>query len=103
MLFIGETSRVNYMLINIITYFRREVYQIQESLQINRPRKCPAPGRVNGTNLILHYDQDWQYQMMLREKGIRQSMSRKGNCLDNVAKLKGLPPALHRQQALSAA
>ena len=82
---------------------------------------------------------------MLREKGIRQSMSRKGNCLDNAvmesffgllksellylqefesmehfkrelldyldyynnrrikAKLKDLPPALHRQQALSPA
>ena len=82
---------------------------------------------------------------MLREKGIRQSMSRKGNCLYNAvmesffgllksellylqefesmehfkrelldyldyynnrrikAKLKDLPPALHRQQALSAA
>ena len=82
---------------------------------------------------------------MLREKGIWQSMSRKGNCLDNAvmenffgllksellylqefysikhfklelntyldyynnqrikAKLKGLPPAIHRQQALSAA
>ncbi len=79
-----------------------------------------------------------------REKGVRQSMSRKGNCLDNAvienffgllksqlnlqefrsmehfklelieyldyynnrrikAKLKGLPPAIHRQQALSAA
>jgi putative transposase len=79
------------------------------------------------------------------QKGIRQSMSRKGNCLDNAvmenffgllksellylqtfdsfehfkaelieyldyynnrhskAKLKGLPPALHRQQALSVA
>ena len=79
---------------------------------------------------------------MLAEKGIRQSMSRKGNCLDNAvmesffavlkselfylqsfvsmeqfkeeliayldyynnhrikAILKGLPPALHRQQAL---
>ena len=40
------------------------------------------------TNLILHSDQGWQYQMreyqeMLKEKGIRQSMSRKGNCLDN--------------------
>ncbi len=40
------------------------------------------------TNLILHSDQGWQYQhkqyqRMLREKGIRQSMSRKGNCLDN--------------------
>ena len=104
----------------------------------------------DGTNLILHSDQGWQYQhkqyqQMLREKGIRQSMSRKGNCLDNAvvenffgllksellylqefesmehfkqelieyldyynnrrikAKLKGLPPAIHRQQALSAA
>lgn len=64
--------------------------------------------------MILHSDQGWQYQhkqyqRMLREKGIRQSMSRKGNCLDYYnnrrikAKLKGLPPALHRQQALSAA
>ena len=104
----------------------------------------------DGTNLILHSDQGWQYQhkqyqAMLRKKGIRQSKSRKGNCLDNAvvenffgllksellylqdfrsmehfenelieyldyynnrrikAKLKGLPPALHRQQALSAA
>ena len=40
------------------------------------------------TNLILHSDQGWQYQhkqyqRLLKEKGIRQSMSRKGNCLDN--------------------
>jgi transposase InsO family protein len=104
----------------------------------------------DGTELILHSDQGWQYQhkqyqQMLRQKGIRQSMSRKGNCLDNAvienffgllksellylqefesmehfkqelveyldyynnrrikAKLKGLPPAIHRQQALSVA
>ena len=104
----------------------------------------------DGTNLILHSDQGWHYQhkcyqQMLREKGIQQSMSRKGNCLDNAvienffgllksellylrkfesleqfkselidyldyynnrrikAKLKGLPPALHRHQALVAA
>ena len=42
----------------------------------------------DGINLILHSDQGWQYQhrqyqRMLREKGIRQSLSRKGNCLDN--------------------
>lgn len=37
----------------------------------------------DGTDLILHSDQGWQYQRMLREKGIRQSMSRKGNLLDN--------------------
>lgn len=101
-------------------------------------------------NLILHSDQGWQYQhkhyqQMLADKGIRQSMSRKGNCLDNAvienffgilksellylqkfksmehfkselidyldyynnrrmkAKLKGLAPAIHRRQTLSAA
>ena len=42
----------------------------------------------DGTDLILHSDQGWQYQhkqyqRMLQEKGIRQSMSRKENCLDN--------------------
>ncbi len=104
----------------------------------------------DGTRLILHSDQGWQYQhkqyrRMLKAKGIRQSMSRKGNCLDNAVaenffgllksellylqkfqsmrhfkqelidyldyynnrriktKLKGLPPAIHRQQALSVA
>ena len=40
------------------------------------------------TNLILHSDQGWQYQMkqyqlLLKKKGIKQSMSRRGNCLDN--------------------
>lgn len=101
----------------------------------------------DGSNLILHSDQGWQYQnkqyqRMLKNKGIQQSMSCKGNCLDNAvmenffgllksemlylqkfrsiehfiqelidyldyynncrikAKLKGLLPALHRQQAL---
>ena len=105
-------------------------------------RKIP-----DNTGLILHSDQGWhyqhkQYRRMLEEKGIRQSMSRKGNCYDNSvmenffgllksellylqefesvehfkqelidyidyynnrrikARLKGLPPALHRQQAL---
>ena len=38
--------------------------------------------------IILHSDQGWQYQnkryqKLLKEKGIIQSMSRKGNCLDN--------------------
>lgn len=42
----------------------------------------------DNTNLILHSDQGWQYQMkqyqrILTGKGIIQSMSRKGNCLDN--------------------
>lgn len=102
------------------------------------------------SGMILHSDQAWQYKMklyqrMLKAKGVRQSMSRKGNCLDNAvienffgtlksellylqkfdsmehfeqelvsyldyynnrrikAKLKGLPPALRRQLALSVA
>ena len=38
--------------------------------------------------LIFHSDQGWQYQMKiyhqeLEKRGIKQSMSRKGNCLDN--------------------
>ena len=38
--------------------------------------------------MILHSDQGWQYQhtsyqKSLKKHGIRQSMSRKGNCLDN--------------------
>lgn len=40
------------------------------------------------TDLVLHSDQGWHYQMkqyqrLLDGKGIIQSMSRKGNCLDN--------------------
>ena len=39
-------------------------------------------------NMVLHSDQGWQYQMesyqkRLKDAGIIQSMSRKGNCLDN--------------------
>ena len=104
----------------------------------------------DNTNLLLHSNQSWhyrhkQYVQMLQKKGIRQSMSRKGNCYENSvmenffghlkselvylqdfesmehiktelveyidyynnrrikARLRGLPPALHRQQALLAA
>ena len=107
------------------------------------------PALLPGAAPILHSDQGWQYQhkhyqKLLRDHGIRQSMSRKGNCLDNAvmenffgllksellylqdfdslehfkaelidyldyynnrrikAKLKGLPPAVHREQALVA-
>lgn len=39
---------------------------------------------------ILHSDQGWQYRMpqyqkLLKKRSIKQSMSRKGNCLDNAA------------------
>lgn len=48
-----------------------------------------AVSRIGKTDcLILHSDQGWQYQhkayrKLLKENGIIQSMSRKGNCLDN--------------------
>jgi len=40
------------------------------------------------SGLIMHSDQGWHYQhsdfqAILRTRGVRQSMSRKGNCLDN--------------------
>jgi len=34
---------------------------------------------------IFHSDQGWQYQRLLAEHNIIQSMSRKGNCMDNGA------------------
>src|SRR5690606_29012529 len=45
--------------------------------------------RLNGEDKpMLHSDQGWQYQMLayrkiLQAHGLSQSMSRKGNCLDN--------------------
>lgn len=102
--------------------------------------------RGKGSNPFSLVDyQHKKYQHALKEKGISQSMSRKGNCLDNAVmenffgllksellylqefdsiehfkselidyldyynnwrikkKLKGLSPAIHRQQALSVA
>lgn len=57
-------------------------HPVTEMLQ-NAFQKIP-----DNTQLILHSDQGWQYQLrsyqkMLKDKGIRQSMSRKGNCYDN--------------------
>ena len=57
-----------------------------------RLERYPAPlpaGKVWKTSgIIFHSDQGWQYQQysyrkILEEHGIIQSMSRKGNCLDN--------------------
>ncbi|MWP89920.1 transposase, partial [Glaesserella parasuis] len=49
-----------------------------------------AVARLDGATPILYSDQGWQYQMVsyqsiLKQNGIVQSMSRKGNCLDNSA------------------
>lgn len=55
---------------------------------ITRMLEKAFPRIEDNTALLLHSDQGWQYQMghyrkLLEKKGIRQSMSRKGNCLDN--------------------
>jgi transposase InsO family protein len=57
------------------------LYMVTEMLDmalVKLPASC---------NLILHSDQGWQYQHKVYQrmlpKGVRQSMSRKGNCLDN--------------------
>jgi transposase InsO family protein len=62
--------------------FRADFAQVMRMLE-SALTKLP-----DNTGLILHSDQGWQYQMReyqarLKEKGIIQSMSRKGNCLDN--------------------
>lgn len=69
----------------IISYSLMEipVYgQVQEMLEKAFDKNPDLKG------LVFHSDQGWQYQMKnyqakLKEKGILQSMSRKGNCLDN--------------------
>lgn len=50
--------------------------------------KLAKAGIIRKGETILHSDQGWQYQhklyqAWLTDHGIRQSMSRKGNCLDN--------------------
>ncbi|WP_155925604.1 IS3 family transposase [Bacillus sp. UNC438CL73TsuS30] len=62
---------------------KRPVYQLVSKMMdraLERLKDGDAP--------ILHSDQGWHYQMKqyqhtLKEHGITQSMSRKGNCLDN--------------------
>ena len=56
------------------------------------------------TGLILHSDQGWQYQH--RRYQLKQELVEYLDHYNNrriKAKRKGLPPAIHRQQALSAA
>ena len=79
----------------IIDLFNQEIisYELTERPVFNQVvtmlkkafKKIP-----NNTNLTLHSDQGWQYQMrfyqqQLAERGLIQSMSRKGNCLDNAS------------------
>ena len=77
----------------IIDLFNREIisYELSEKpdfKQVAIMLKKSFKKIPDQTNLLLHSDQGWQYQMrqyqrLLQDKGIIQSMSRKGNCLDN--------------------
>lgn len=78
----------------IIDFHTREIlsYDLSEHPTFSQIRRM-LDDLVNrhGSRLggaILHSDQGWQYQMryyrkFLKEHGMIQSMSRKGNCLDN--------------------
>lgn len=129
---------------DIVTYTLSDSPNLPMVITMLEQAFAKIPGN---TSLLLHSDQGWhyrhkQYVKMLADKGVKQSMSRKGNCYDNSvmenffghlksellylqefesmehfkrelieyidyynnrrikARLKGLPPALHRQQAL---
>lgn len=56
----------------------------------NMLRKALLKLKGQGAAPLLHSDQGWHYQMpayrkQLSDHGLKQSMSRKGNCLDNAA------------------
>ena len=77
----------------IIDGFNQEVksYDISKSAnldQINNMLDIAFSENLEIEGLIFHSDQGWQYQhpsyqQRLKNKGIKQSMSRKGNSLDN--------------------
>ena len=77
----------------ILDGFNQEVksYDISKSPnleQINHMLNIAFAENSNLDGLIFHSDQGWQYQhqsyqQQLKNKGIRQSMSRKGNSMDN--------------------
>ena len=77
----------------ILDMHSREIiaYDISESpnyAQIETMLRQAFNKYDNLVGLLFHSDQGWQYQMQpyhkaLAERGIIQSMSRKGNCMDN--------------------
>ena len=69
-------------------------YETQErplfSVVGNMPKKALTKLNGRGAVPLLHSDQGWRYQLpayrkQLSDNGLTQSMSRKGNCLDNAA------------------
>ena len=67
------------------TLSKRPTYDLVGKMLASALDKTKA---CRGKRLMLHSDQGWHYQMKpfsttLKQNGIKQSMSRKGNCLDN--------------------
>lgn len=77
----------------ILDLFNQEIisYDISDRPRINavtQMLKDAFKRLKEGEKPLLHSDQGWQYQMIVYQKalerqGLKQSMSRKGNCLDN--------------------
>ncbi|KKO47518.1 transposase [Arsukibacterium sp. MJ3] len=77
----------------VIDLFNQEVvsYEVSKSVRlplVTEMLKKAIKKLRHDERPIVHSDQGWQYQNKryqkhLREKGLQQSMSRKGNCLDN--------------------
>lgn len=77
----------------VLDLFNSEVvsYSISRSPNFAQTREMLAglfAKMPSGATPLMHSDQGWQYQMrefqqMLKDHNITQSMSRKGNCLDN--------------------
>lgn len=73
--------------------FNNEIVAWQTSTSQSQPLVCSMLKKAlkacrNKEGVVLHSDQGWAYRTpvwrrMLAEAGITQSMSRKGNCLDN--------------------
>lgn len=71
----------------IISYqiSRRPVFNLVKQMLEKAVQQLPSK---QSSKLVLHSGQGWHYQMrqfgsMLKDNKIKQSMSRKGNCLDN--------------------
>lgn len=77
----------------IIDLFNQEViaYSVAKNARLTLVTEMLERGLsqlLKTEKLVLHSDQGWQYQSrqyqkQLTDRGIRQSMSRRGNCLDN--------------------
>ncbi len=81
---------------DVVVYLTREFHLVFKDVEYHfKFRKLPLAmlnkafsKHKNLTGLLMHSDQGWHYQHaiyqeMLTKKGVIQSMSRKGNCLDN--------------------